>query len=155
MRRAALWLWLVLAAPAAAQEWPKPTEAGRKGLDALIRRCVQAGGLKQSKDQKTGAATLSLADAAKVEAVLRADPAAVTPAVRDALVARWQNAGDAEGAAVVSLLRSAGAAGDGRAAGFAAYLEGKAQMERDPGSALPLRRDACGAGRGADRGVEA
>jgi hypothetical protein len=61
---------------------------------------------------------MALADAAKVEAVIRADPAAVTPAVRDALVARWQTAGDAESAAVVSLLRSAGAAGDGRAAGW-------------------------------------
>jgi hypothetical protein len=128
-----LWLWLALAAPAAAQEWPKPTEVGRKGLDVLIRRCVQAGGLKQSKDQKTGAATLSLADAAKVEAVLRADPAAMTPPVRDALVARWQTAGAAERAAVVSLLRPAGAAGDGRAAGFAALFEGAAQQERDPG----------------------
>src|SRR5215470_11676711 len=142
MRWTSWWLCLALAAPAAAQEWPKPTEAGRKGLDALIRRCVQADGLKQSKDQKTGAATLALADAAKVEAVLRADPAAVTPAVRDALVARWQNAGAAERAAVVSLLRPAGAAGDGRAAGFAALFEGMARMERDPGSALPLFREA-------------
>jgi hypothetical protein len=39
MRWTSFWLWLALAAPAAAQEWPKPTEAGRKGLDALIRRC--------------------------------------------------------------------------------------------------------------------
>ena len=66
MRWTSLCLGLALVAPAAAQEWPKPTEAGRKGLDALIRRCVEAGGLKESKDQKTGAATLSLADAAKV-----------------------------------------------------------------------------------------
>jgi tetratricopeptide (TPR) repeat protein len=142
MRWTSLWLCLALAAPAAAQEWPQPTEAGRKGLDALIRRCVEAGGLKESKDQKTGAATLSLADAAKVEAVLRADPAAVTPAVRDALVARWPNAGADDRAAVVCLLRQAGAAGDGRAAGFAAYFEGMAQRERDPGSALPLFREA-------------
>ena len=142
MRWTSLWLGLALAAPAAAQEWPRPTEAGRKGLDALIRRCVEAGGLKESKDQRTGAATLSLADAAKVEAVIRTDPAAVTPAVRDALVARWPNAGAAERAAVVSLLRPAGAAGDVRAAGFAAYFEGVARMERDPGSALPLFREA-------------
>ena len=71
-----------------------------------------------------------------MEAVLRADPAAVTPDVRDALVARWQNAGADDRAAVVSLLRSAGAAGDGRAAGFAAYFEGMVQMERDLGSAF-------------------
>jgi CHAT domain-containing protein/tetratricopeptide (TPR) repeat protein len=142
MRWTSLWLWLAVAAPAAAQEWPKPTEAGRKGLDALIRRCVEAGALKEAKDQRTGAVTLSLADAANVEAVLRADPAAVTPAVRDALIARWPNAGATVRAAVVSLLRPAGAAGDGRAAGFAALFEGMARMERDPGSALPLFREA-------------
>src|SRR6516225_7831669 len=142
MRWTSLWLGLALVAPAAAQEWPQPTEAGRKGLDALIRRCVQAGGLKQSKDPRTGAATLSLVDAAKVEAVLRADPAVVTPEVRDALVARWPNAGAYDRAAVVSLLRSAGGAGDGRAAGFAAFFEGMAQEERDPSSALALFREA-------------
>ena len=50
MRWTAFLLWLALAAPATAQEFPKPTAAGSQALDALVRRCVQAGGLKETKD---------------------------------------------------------------------------------------------------------
>jgi hypothetical protein len=38
MKWTSLWLCLALAAPATAQELPKPTEAGTQALDALVRR---------------------------------------------------------------------------------------------------------------------
>ncbi len=71
---------LALAAPAGAQELPKPTEAGQKALDDLIGRCIAAGGLHSRRGLLgLGPVRLSVADAAKLKVAVGADKAALTP----------------------------------------------------------------------------
>ena len=83
MRRITSWvLLLLLAIPAAAQELPKPTEAGQKALDDLIGRCIALGGLKTSRGlQEPGPIRLTVADAAKLKAAVGADKARANPRV--------------------------------------------------------------------------
>src|SRR4051794_37146891 len=102
---AAAILMLISGVIAAAQEFPKPTEAGKRSLAELIQRCIEVGGLKETKDANTGRMSLSVADAVKINMVVRrANPAVVTPEVRDALVSRWQAASAEERGALVALL---------------------------------------------------
>ncbi len=65
MRWTVTLLTLALFAPTTAQEYSRPTEVGRKALGEMVRRRVAAGGLKEEKGPKTGAAVLVVADLAK------------------------------------------------------------------------------------------
>src|SRR5947208_388019 len=95
----------LLNSSAPAQDWPKPTEAGEKALDALIARCVEAGGLARTKDSRTGRDVLGVADPARLSQAL-ANPAITEIApVRDALVARTRSTPRPERTAWIALLR--------------------------------------------------
>jgi hypothetical protein len=97
---------MTLAAPTAAQELPKPTDVGKKALDVLIQRCVAAGGLSSSRGFfGFGPVRLTVADAAKLEAEVRANRAALTPVSRDAFVARVAESRDDQRAVIIALLR--------------------------------------------------
>ncbi len=147
MARWTLGLALVLAVPAMAQEIPTPTESGTKALDALIRRCVEAGGLRESKGLLgIIPRRLSVADPGKLKAAVATDRAALTPELRDALVARAAGAesGGDEERAVLALLREVGAsAGDGLAAAFADFYEALALENRDGPAAVGVYEGAA------------
>ena len=136
---------LALAAPAKAQEPPKTTEAGQKALDDLIGRCVASGGLKTSRGLLgLGPVRLTVADAAKLKAAVGADKAALTPALRDALVARWAAVSADQKPAVVALLRAMGeVADDIRALAFAAFFEAKHAEASEPILSLRLYAEAA------------
>ena len=136
---------LALTAPAGAQELPKPTEAGQRALDDLIGRCIATGGLKTSRGWLgLGTVRLTVADAARLKAAVGADKAALTPALRDALVARWATVSVDQGPAVVALLRAIGeVADDSRALAFAAFFEARPEQTREPASSVRLYSEAA------------
>jgi tetratricopeptide (TPR) repeat protein len=141
MRRVAAVLLLALAAPAVAQDFPKPTEAGRKALDDLIRRCVAAGGLRASRGEP---APLVVVDPAQLRAAVVADRAALTPALRDALIDRWAEVAPAQEPGTVALLRTLGEATDDRLAlAFATFFEAKREETRNPASSIRSYAEAA------------
>jgi tetratricopeptide (TPR) repeat protein len=137
MRRViATFVLLALAIPATAQEWPKPTEAGKTALDGLIRHCIAEGGLKEEKAHETGATTLALGDPAKLKAAVAADRAGLTPALRDALVARCAKSDEGQQGAIVALLRTVGeVTDDERAVAFATFFQAVGEQGRQNGQA--------------------
>ena len=77
------------ASPAFAQEWPRATPEGQKALDELIRFCVDAGGLKETKGAtEKASSTLSIADSDKLKATIKAHRELRRAETRDALIAR-------------------------------------------------------------------
>jgi tetratricopeptide (TPR) repeat protein/CHAT domain-containing protein len=125
-----LTLTLLLTVPAPAHDLPRPTEAGGKALDELIRSCVDAGGLKPGKDPANGSPSLAVADPDALRRVARARRDAWNAELRDTLVARCGVAGGARLAPLSVLLQAAGeAAGDERALAFACYFGGATSRE--------------------------
>jgi tetratricopeptide (TPR) repeat protein/CHAT domain-containing protein len=86
---AVLGLLLLLPAVARGQQFPTPTAEGKKALGELLQACEAAGALKTTHDPK-GAPRLVLTDAAKLKAAVAENRPLLTPATRDALVARWK-----------------------------------------------------------------
>src|SRR5262245_20183060 len=86
---------LLLRMAVSAQELPKVTEEGRKALDQLLRKCVEEGGLKVVEDprSKVKANVHVLADWTKLRGTVHRQRELLTPALRDALIARWQEPG--------------------------------------------------------------
>jgi tetratricopeptide (TPR) repeat protein len=127
MRAGVMLLLLVLAIPTAGQE---PTEAGKKALDELIRRCIAAGGLKQAQDPATGTTGLIPGDPAHLRTAVAADRAALTPAVCDALIAAFSEFGPPQQPAILALLQAVGQeANDDRALAFATLLAARWEEE--------------------------
>jgi tetratricopeptide (TPR) repeat protein/CHAT domain-containing protein len=145
MRAIATFVLLALTIPTIAQDLPKPTEAGKKALDELIRRCTAAGGLQARREQTgSGPVRLTIADAAKLKAAVRADQTAQIPALRDALVARWAEVPPEQEPVIVALLRALGdAADDGLALAFADFFEAKHEEARVLGSSIRLYGEAA------------
>jgi CHAT domain-containing protein/Tfp pilus assembly protein PilF len=137
MRGTVALLLLALVAPAEAKDlpMPKPTVAGREELNGLIRRCGAAGGLKGVADPRSGATILVVDDPAKLKAAVAADRAALTPELRDALIARVD--GDRE-RTLVPLLRAVGEATvDERVRAFASFFEA-VRIQRHKGAAAAV-----------------
>ncbi len=137
-----LTLGLAVARPSTAQEYPKPTPAGEKALSDLVERCVGAGGLKRVEGGKADAPALAPGDPAKLKAAVERARATLTPAMVDALIARWREVEGDHEAALIALLRVAGeVADDGRAVAFAMYFE--ALRSRDADRSIALLEDAA------------
>ena len=130
-------LGLAVARPSSAQDYPKPTPAGEKALGDLIERCVAEGGLRRIEGVKAGAPTLAPGDVPKLKAAVEGSRATLTPALFDALIARWRVTEGEHEAAVIALLRVAGeVAGDVRAVAFATLFEALRGRDADGGIAL-------------------
>ncbi len=144
MRRLATLVLLALAVPAAAQELPRPTEAGTQALDALIERCVASGGLTRVGGANAGPMGLTPGDPAKLAETIAADRAALSAELIDALIARCGETKPVQRTALVELLKAAGeATGDNRAPAFVLYFRAD-QLEAagDAPSAIPLYVEA-------------
>jgi CHAT domain-containing protein/tetratricopeptide (TPR) repeat protein len=143
MRQIRVLMLLVLSAPVAAQELPRPTEAGGKSLDKLIRRCIASGGLKEVRDPATGDVTLAEGDPERLRATVEPD-AATEPALRDALLARFGDMNARQNPALVSLLRALGeVADDDRARAFVALARASQEVGReDYAAAMRQYREA-------------
>ena len=102
-------LFLVIAAvPVSAQQAPRPTEVGEEALNDLIRRGLEAGGLVRAPDPESDHPALAPGDAARLRAAVAADRAALTPELRDLLIARVAGADPSQRPAFLALLRSLG-----------------------------------------------
>jgi CHAT domain-containing protein/Tfp pilus assembly protein PilF len=153
MRRVVVvFAFLALAVPVPAQEWPKPTAAGNQALEGLIRRSIAEGGLKEEQAPKSGATKLALGDPTQLKAAVGANRAVLTPALCDALVARWYESDDGQKTTLVALLRTVGEVGnDERTVAFAILCNAMWEMEqRNDPAAITLfeeagrRFQACG-----------
>jgi tetratricopeptide (TPR) repeat protein len=144
MRWIAAVVLLVLTIPARAQELPKPTEAGQKALDVLIRRCIAAGGLEDRRGLLgLGPPRLVVADRAKLAAEVRKDPGALTPALRDALIARGGAVGADQRHTIVILLWAVGeAADDQRTLAFGGLFAAESEKIRKSALSLGLYDEA-------------
>jgi CHAT domain-containing protein/Tfp pilus assembly protein PilF len=130
-RIAPLLLLLVSLAPAAGQDFPRPAATETAALDAWIERMVAAGGLIRPNGASATGPALVPGDPARLRAALAADPAARSPARRDALIARWAAPGRDEGLAIAAVLEAIGRqAGDDRALAFAVVFRAKAETGR-------------------------
>jgi tetratricopeptide (TPR) repeat protein len=134
----------LLTTSARAQDWPKPAEAGNKALDALVARCVEAGALTRTRDEKAGRDVLNFADPAKLARALADPPIGEVAPVRDALVARTSATPQPEQPAWIALLRGLGqATGDNKARAFASYFEGTNLSHTDANAAIDRFRQAA------------
>jgi CHAT domain-containing protein/Tfp pilus assembly protein PilF len=80
-------------APARAQSLlPVATAEGNEALARLLEICRVAGGIVVAEDPGSHSRSYVLRDAEKVRAAVAANPRLLTPALRDAAVARWNSA---------------------------------------------------------------
>src|SRR4051794_23648112 len=96
---------LLAAGGGRAQEYPSPTDAGRQGLQQLLRALEDGGGLAVARTPGRPDGPRALRDRAKAAAVLADRRAALTPAARDALLDEWKRASADDRAALAELLR--------------------------------------------------
>jgi tetratricopeptide (TPR) repeat protein len=138
-------LFLVIAAvPVSAQQAPRPTEVGEEALNDLIRRGLEAGGLVRAPDPESDHPALAPGDAARLRAAVAADRAALTPELRDLLIARVAGADPSQRPAFLALLRSLGeVTQDDRALAVALSFEAEQVQPRDPAAAIPLWEEAA------------
>src|SRR5438552_2785450 len=110
MKRSVRFVLLLVVWPALAvgQEFPKSTAEGQKALDALLKQCVDSGGLKLAPPPGAKTVVLTVADAAKLQATVKAQRKLLTPALRDSLVDFWNRVGWEHAPALVALLRAVG-----------------------------------------------
>src|SRR4051812_26256999 len=94
---------------------PEPTEAGQADPRRLVARCVEGRALQFLPRTREGRGRLVLADAEALGRILREDRAAITPALRDALLTTSQAFDQS-----VLLEAIAGLVGDPRLLAFAA-----------------------------------
>ena len=73
-----------------AEVLPKPTPEGIADLQRLVARCVNGGALQFLPRTKAGPSRLVLVSREVLGRILREDPAAITPALRDTLVTTSQ-----------------------------------------------------------------
>jgi tetratricopeptide (TPR) repeat protein len=145
MQRIVLLVLLMLAIPAVAQEWPKPTEEGKKALDDLINRCAATQGARSRWVLLGfGAIHLMEIDDIKLRAAVEADKTTLTPALRDALVARWAEPNEDQEPVIIALLRAMGdVADDGRALAFATFFEARREETNEPTASIRLFTEAA------------
>src|SRR3954454_14416882 len=108
MRWITMPILLTCAVSVAAQPPARPAEEAEAALGGLVRRCVEAGGLVQSKDPETGRPALAPGDAARLKDAVAADRSALTRELRDKLIARCGGADAGQRPAYVALLRALG-----------------------------------------------
>ena len=70
---------------------PRPSQEGNVALDQLLNRCRDAHGVQVARDAG-GRTRLVLANADRVKNAVSANCQLLTPALRDAVVARWNTA---------------------------------------------------------------
>ncbi len=114
---------LSLPASLRAQALPRPTAEGQKALQELIGACLKDGALKFVTEGGPGGKRTTVIDEARLKEAARRHREKLTPTLRGALVACYQDP-----AAVALLLRLGQEAGDDEAVAFGRLL-----------SALPLR----------------
>ena len=68
------------------EELPKPTPEGTKALQALVKRCVEAGALQFGPRTEAGRGRLIVADAAALDRLLRAGRSELSQPLRDTLL---------------------------------------------------------------------
>ena len=130
MRQFVIWCAAVVAlsSPVHGHEWwPKPSEAGLDALDALIRRCVAAGGLTRAKGPDSSRSTLSVSDTGKLKEAIASDRAALTPELRETIIALWVRVSEKE--PLIALLRAvAEETRDERAVAYAIFFTGSGEQ---------------------------
>src|SRR5262245_20944807 len=110
---------------AAGQPIPKATAEGKKALAELVEGCIKEGGLKREADPKGGPGRLVVVDETKLRATVTGRKGAITPALRDALIAEVAELGPGRWSGAVALLGEVGrATEDALASGYAAFFRG-------------------------------
>jgi tetratricopeptide (TPR) repeat protein len=133
---------LLALAVASDQEISKATNEGRQALQTLLDACVAEGGLKAV--ESPNGKQLAVADEDKLRATVAGRPDLLTPALRDALVAAWDEGDETARPAYVALLQAYSQEGkDELGPGIAAYCAAAvAERRLDSPQALRLYKEA-------------